>query len=115
MHGKREGCFVQCGRIISLEEIDEIRETVAVFHRLSREELAVTICEHLEWYSASGTPKADACLNHAYPDVAHRHFNRADLPDASTYPRIVPRRSVTPPVRQFSTRYRKPPTAKIAG
>ena len=63
MHRKREGCLVQCGRIISLEEIDEIRETVAVFHRLSREELAVTICEHLEWYSASGTPKADACLN----------------------------------------------------
>lgn len=63
MHRKREGSLVQCGRIISIEEIEEIRETVAVFHRLSREELAVTICEHLEWYSASGTPKADACLN----------------------------------------------------
>lgn len=63
MHRKSEGHFVQCGRKISIEEIEEIRETVAVFHRLSREELAVTICEHLEWYSASGTPKADACLN----------------------------------------------------
>jgi len=63
MHGKHEGPLVQCGREISTEEIEEIRETVAVFHRLSCEELAVTICEHLEWYSASGSPKADACLN----------------------------------------------------
>jgi hypothetical protein len=63
MHQKHEGPLVQCGREISIEEIEEIRETVSVFHRLSREELAVTICEHLEWYSASGTPKADACLN----------------------------------------------------
>ncbi|MHC1725388.1 MAG: hypothetical protein AB9866_05140 [Syntrophobacteraceae bacterium] len=63
MHRKHEGPLVHCGRIISFEEIEEIRETVAVFHRLSREELAVTICEHLEWYSTSGTPKADACLN----------------------------------------------------
>lgn len=63
MYRKQEGSLVQCGREISIEEIEEIRETVSVFHRLSREELAVTICEHLEWYSASGTPKADACLN----------------------------------------------------
>lgn len=63
MHQKEKGSLVQCGREISIEEIEEIRETVSVFHRLSREELAVTICEHLEWYSASGAPKADACLN----------------------------------------------------
>lgn len=62
-HQKQEGTLVQCGRAISIEEIEEIRETVAVFHCLSREELAVTICEHLEWYTASGTAKADACLN----------------------------------------------------
>lgn len=65
MHQGHEGDLVQlrCGREISLEEIEEIRETVGVFHRLSREELAVTICEHLEWFSASGSPKSDACLN----------------------------------------------------
>jgi len=63
MQQKYEGPLVQCGRKISIEEIEEIRETVSVFQGLSREELAVTICEHLEWYSASGSPKADACLN----------------------------------------------------
>lgn len=62
MHQKPAGPLVQCGREISIVEIEEIKETVSVFHRLSREELAVTICEHLEWHSATGTPKADACL-----------------------------------------------------
>lgn len=65
MHQGHEGDPVQlqCGREISLEEIEEIRETVGVFQQLSREELAGTICEHLEWFSASGSPKSDACLN----------------------------------------------------
>jgi len=63
MHQEHDSRLVQCGREISIEEIEEIRETVAVFHRLSLEELAVTICEHLKWYSASGSPKSDACLN----------------------------------------------------
>jgi hypothetical protein len=42
--------------------LEEIRETVATFCLLSREELSMTICEHLSWYSASGSPKSDACL-----------------------------------------------------
>ncbi|MHC1725371.1 MAG: hypothetical protein AB9866_05055 [Syntrophobacteraceae bacterium] len=65
MHQGHEGDLVQlqCGREISREEIEEIRETVGVFQQLSREEPAVTICEHLEWFSASGSPKSDACLN----------------------------------------------------
>lgn len=62
MHRMPESQLVQCGREISMEEIAEIRETVSTFSRLSREELAATICEHLGWYSAAGTPKADACL-----------------------------------------------------
>jgi hypothetical protein len=53
--------LIQCGREISITEIEEIRETVATFWRLSREELIVTICEHLGWQSASGSPKTNAC------------------------------------------------------
>ena len=62
MQQKHERCLVQCGREISIKETEEIRETVSIFCHLSREELAMTICEHLEWYSASGSPKVDACL-----------------------------------------------------
>lgn len=50
-----------CGRTIDAEELEAIRETVAACRRLSRTELVLTICEHLEWRSASGTLKNDAC------------------------------------------------------
>jgi len=53
--------MIQCGRPISREEIEEIRETVATYENLSRTELVMTICEHLGWVSASGGLKVDAC------------------------------------------------------
>lgn len=56
-----EGVF-QCGREISGEELKEIQETVGLFPKLSRKELAVTLCENLGWMTASGGYKRDACL-----------------------------------------------------
>jgi hypothetical protein len=56
-----QSSLVQCGREISSEEIDLIRETAQVFWRLSRPELSKTICEHLGWFTASGGYKVDAC------------------------------------------------------
>jgi hypothetical protein len=52
----------QCGREISPKELEEIQETVELFKRLRRSELAETICEHLEWYTATGSRKVDACM-----------------------------------------------------
>lgn len=57
-----KGHLVHCGRIFSDEELSDIRETVATCSRLSRSELALTIGEHLEWYSATGSLKLDACV-----------------------------------------------------
>lgn len=54
--------LLQCGREISSEELACIRETVRLFPRLSRKELARTVCEHLEWYTATGAYKVQACL-----------------------------------------------------
>ncbi len=54
--------IVQCGRQIKKEEIAQIRETVETFCNLSRTELAHTVCEHLEWHTASGGNKVDACM-----------------------------------------------------
>jgi hypothetical protein len=56
------GSIIQCGREIRGEELDEIQETVRLFPALSRWELAQTVCEHLEWITASGGYKTDACL-----------------------------------------------------
>jgi hypothetical protein len=62
MHQRQESHVVQCGREISVSEMEEIRETVATFWRLPRTELAMTICEHLGWYGVTGSPKVDACV-----------------------------------------------------
>ena len=59
---KRRRSILQSGREISGQELDEIQETVGVFPRLSRTELAATICEHLGWMTASGGYKIDACM-----------------------------------------------------
>jgi hypothetical protein len=58
-----KGHLQHCGRVISVEELADIRERVATCSRLSRSELALTIAEHLERYSESGFLKPDACLN----------------------------------------------------
>ncbi len=52
---------IQCGRTVSRQEIDQIRETVNLFPQLSRSELYQTICEHLQWHTASGSNKITAC------------------------------------------------------
>jgi hypothetical protein len=54
--------LVHVGRAISAEELALIEETVELFPALSRSELAHTICDHLGWYTASGSYKRDACL-----------------------------------------------------
>ena len=54
--------ITQCGREITVQEIEAIKETVRLCRRLSRQELAQTIAENLLWFRASGTNKVDACL-----------------------------------------------------
>jgi hypothetical protein len=53
--------WVACGRRFSAQEIGEIRQTVAWLPGLARKELAATVCEHLHWHTAAGTPKIQAC------------------------------------------------------
>jgi hypothetical protein len=49
------------GRLISEQEVEQIRQTVELFPGLPLGELASTISEHLGWYTAGGTVKRDAC------------------------------------------------------
>jgi len=49
-------------REISASEVSHIQEAVRLFPRLSRQELAQTLCEHLSWYSPSGACKVKNCL-----------------------------------------------------
>jgi hypothetical protein len=58
----QDGFIFQSGREISKNELNQIQETVCSFPNLSLSELAATICEHLEWFTASGGYKLDACM-----------------------------------------------------
>ena len=60
---EHQSSIVQAGREISAQELKHISEITRMFPCLKRTELAATICEHLEWETASGTPKVTACLN----------------------------------------------------
>ena len=51
----------QCGRQVTIQEIEFIQETVELCPGLSRQELVQTIAEHLQWYRAAGTNNVDAC------------------------------------------------------
>jgi hypothetical protein len=55
------GEWAQSGREFSSQEIEQICQTVAWLPGLARRELAATVCEHLHWHTASGTPKVQAC------------------------------------------------------
>ena len=59
---KNDPALVCCGRPITHQEIKQIQETVSVFSNLSRKELSQTICEHLNWRTAAGANKIDACI-----------------------------------------------------
>ncbi len=49
------------GRYFTEEDLWVVKETVRRFQKLSRSELANTICENLEWFAPNGKYKIDAC------------------------------------------------------
>ncbi len=60
--GKKIKPVEQSGRRFTPDQINVVIETVNLFGKLSRTELAKTVSEHLEWYTPAGTNKADAAL-----------------------------------------------------
>jgi hypothetical protein len=58
---KSNGRLVQCGREITDTEVEQIIEMAEAYAHLSRKELILTVCENLEWFTASGALKQDAC------------------------------------------------------
>jgi hypothetical protein len=50
------------GRRFCDKQIQLVRETVQTFQNLSRKELALTLCEHLNWVTPKGGLKINSCL-----------------------------------------------------
>ena len=44
------------GRYFTVQELHEVQETVRLFPKLSRAELAKTLCENLGWVTPTGQP-----------------------------------------------------------
>lgn len=52
-----------CGRRFTRAQLARVQETVQAFQNLSRNELAFTLCEHLNWTTPNGSYKVRSCLN----------------------------------------------------
>ena len=50
------------GRRFTRKQLNQIQETVKMFPNLSRKELALTLCEHLNWENPAGKLKVNSCL-----------------------------------------------------
>ena len=50
------------GRRFTRQQLARVQETVARFPKLSRTELARTVCEHLGWKTPTGRDKVQSCL-----------------------------------------------------
>jgi hypothetical protein len=50
-----------CGTLLRRGELEFIQQTTRQFSRLSRTELAATLCEQLDWLRPSGKPKTVEC------------------------------------------------------
>lgn len=53
--------IILSGRYFTVQELHEIKETVRMFPKLSRTELAKTICENLSWMTPVGQYKIASC------------------------------------------------------
>jgi hypothetical protein len=50
------------GRRFTRKQLNQVLETVRMFPNLSRKELALTLCEHLNWENPAGKLKINSCL-----------------------------------------------------
>jgi hypothetical protein len=55
-------CTTISGRKFTRRQLQQVRETVLMFPNLSRKELALTVCEHLNWENPAGKLKVNSCL-----------------------------------------------------
>lgn len=50
------------GRRFTRKQLARVQETVQAFSNLSRKEVALTVCEHLDWKTPNGSLKVQSCL-----------------------------------------------------
>ncbi len=94
-----------CGRQFTGEEVSLIQEVVQTCPGISREELANTVCELLQWKRASGRLKARECR-----DLLERLESRGVLALPGKRPTGVKK-----PHRRFTTAGKEHPGSRLTG
>lgn len=84
------------GRRFTRKQLEEVGEVVRQFRQLSRNELAETVCEHLEWRTAGGENRTYACLKMLEELEAHGALS---LPAKQSRQVASTRKAVVPGVR----------------
>ena len=77
-----------CGRVLTVNELNLVRQIIADFPRLSQAELANTICELLEWRRPNGKLKNPECV-----EWLQKLQPRQTLPDLPELRVTKPRRA----------------------
>lgn len=103
------GTRLLAGRDFTEAELDLIREVVALFPRLSRYELAATLCEQLGWVTPAGRLKVASCAG-----LLERLETKGEIrlpPKVPTAPskesRPLPGARTDPPVREVAVKLRE--------
>ena len=60
--GREPDTTLLSGRDFTDKELEEVRETIRMFPKLSLYELVNTLCENLGWVTPSGWYKFEACM-----------------------------------------------------
>lgn len=91
------------GRRFTRKQLARVQETVQTLSGVSRKELALTVCEHLEWKTPSGTLKVQSGLT------------LLDALDAHGVITLPPKRVTQAPVRRVPAFTEHPAAPPVAG
>lgn len=103
------------GRRFTRRQLARVQETVEAFPRLSCNELALTICEHLDWTTPKGTYKVRQCLDmldklEAQGIVGLPTTRLKREPKRSTPTRMEPEAAIETDLRELGTITLRPAT-----
>jgi len=91
------------GRRFTRKQLVQVQQTVQTFGNLSRKELALTVCEHLDWKTPKGSLKIQSCLT---------LFEELEAQGVIVLP---PKRVTKAPVRRVPAFDQHPDAPKIQG
>lgn len=92
------------GRRFTRKQLAQVQQTVQRFPRLTRAELAHTLCEHLDWKTPNGQDKVESCLSLLEALEAHGVVSLPAKQARRAAQRRAPRVEAVPPAPAIAAR-----------